>query len=138
MGLIFYHFEDYSKSARWMILFWLQHPNTTQKCRETNCYVIFHSNFFWKYSATTSHSLMSTTNSIHGNENKRLSVDEQLNVFFNHFVSFVFNENQIRVTKSQKKRKTRILCAKFGGKKWRNAQINWNSLKSFGAMYCLC
>ena len=59
---------------------------------------------------------MSTTNSIQGDKNKRLSVDEQLNVFFNHFVSFVFNENQIRVTKSQKKGKHEFYAQNLGEK----------------------
>ena len=30
----------------------LSHPKTTQKCRETHSYVIFHSDFFWKHSAS--------------------------------------------------------------------------------------
>ena len=28
----------------------LSHPNTIQKCKETHCYVIFHSDSFWKHS----------------------------------------------------------------------------------------
>ena len=70
---------------------------------------------------------MSTTNSNHGNRNKRLSVDEQLNVFLNHFVSFVFNENQIRVTKSQKKENTNFMRKIWGKKVTKRA----NKLKLF-------
>ena len=32
----------------------LSHPNTTQKCKETHCYLIFHSDSFWKHSVRRS------------------------------------------------------------------------------------
>ena len=35
MGLIFFHFEDYSKSARWMISFWLVTCNHTPTLYKT-------------------------------------------------------------------------------------------------------
>ena len=33
----------------------LSHPNPTQQCGETHCYMIFHSDFDWKHSESRVH-----------------------------------------------------------------------------------
>ena len=54
MGLIFFYFENYSKSARWMISFWLltcYHTPTLRKNAEKPTVMWFFTQiFFWKHS----------------------------------------------------------------------------------------